>query len=478
MFSTKTGQTPPPNGAQSAIQKVSSWVAKLRDGFEDQLLPETDWPSQMPGTPFELARRPIMIGLGLIAVFFGMFLLWGGLAPLSGAAIANGLVAVDSSRKSIQHLEGGIVKQINVRDGDLVAEGDVLIQLDDTRTSASVDLLLGQYRSVLARVASLQAEQQDLDMPSFPDEITQNMDDPTVREIVDSQNNLFLSRKKSLQGQMDVLEQQVKQFEEEIVGLEAQKAAEEQQLEFIKEEILAVQDLFEKGLERKPRLLALQRESSEIEGRIGQYQAQIARAKQSILENELNIRDLVNRFKTESAEQLRQAETEQADLSERLRATESQQKRTDILAPTKGVIVNMQIHTVGGVIAPGQTVMEIVPDEDTRIIQARVNPRDIDEVRTGQTAQVILTAYNMRRTPYLAARVTQVSADILRDDVTGEMYYEARVLVDTEPLKEFPNIALIPGMPVEVMIETGTRTAIDYMLAPLKSTLRRGARES
>lgn len=464
-------ESPNPGSLRKFAERAKSWV-------EGEEINDLDLPEKMPSSPFEMARTPITIGLCIIAIFFGALFFWGSFAPLKGAAIASGLVAVDSNRKEVQHLEGGIVKAINAWDGKRVLEGEVLIQLDDTRTSASVDLLLGQYRSALARVASLQAEQTDLDMPDYPAELSDNMDDPAVAEIVESQNNLFLSRKASQDGQVDVLRQQVRQFEEERAGLEAQKESEEEQLELITEEVKGVEELFNKGNAPKTRLLELQREASRIKGQIGQYRAQISRANQSILQNELSIQDLVNQFKSDSAEQLRQAETEQADLAERLRATENQQQRTDIIAPTAGTVVNMQTHTVGGVIRGGETVLEIVPLEDTLIVEARINPRDIDEVYAGQDAQVVLTAYNSRRTPYLAANVDQVSADILQDDVTGEMFYKARVIVDAAPLEEFPDIALYPGMPVEVMIATSDRTALQYLIAPLKSTLRRGAKES
>ena len=463
---------------ESKTAAAGSLIDRFKHWVEGEEIKEIDLPEKMPSSPFEMARTPITIGLCLIAIFFGALFFWGSFAPLSGAAIASGLVAVDSNRKEVQHLEGGIVKAINAWDGKRVNEGDVLIQLDDTRTSASVDLLLGQYRSALARVASLQAEQMDLDMPDYPDELANNLDDPAVAEIVDSQNNLFISRKTSQDGQIDVLRQQVRQFEEERTGLEAQKEAEEEQLALITEEVAGVEELFNKGNAPKTRLLELQREASRIKGRIGQYRAQISRSNQSILQNELSIQDLINQFKSNSAEQLRLAETEQADLAERLRATENQQQRTDIIAPTSGTVVNMQTHTIGGVIQGGQTVLEIVPLEDTLIVEARINPRDIDEVYAGQKAQVVLTAYNSRRTPYLTAHVDQVSADILQDKVTGEMFYEARVIVDAGPLEEFPDIALYPGMPVEVMIATTDRTAIQYLIAPFKSTLRRGAKES
>ncbi len=455
-----------------------SWRNRLLSWADSGNIEGPYIPADIPQTPYEMVRGPVILGLGGAGLALATFFIWAATAPLNSAAVAIGVVTVDSNRKAVQHLEGGIVKEILVSDGSRVNKGDVLIRLDDTRTSASVDLLLGQYRSALARVASLRAEQEGLEAPLYPAELMDHIEDPIVAEILDSQNNLFYTRRASLQGQVDVLGQQVKQFEEEIAGLEAQKESQDEQLALIKEEIIGVRQLFDKGLERKPRLLALQRSKSQIEGRIGQLQAQIARMKQRVLENELAIKDLNNRFKSDSAEQLREAETQVADLSERLRASENQQQRTDIIAPRSGIVVNLKVHTIGGVIKPGETVLEIVPLDDTLIVEARVNPRDIDVVHAGLPAQVILTAYNTRRTPYLPARITQVSADILRDEVTGQSYYQARLEVDLTKLKDFPDIALYPGMPVEVMVATGQRTALQYLLTPLKSTLRRGARES
>ena len=461
---------------------VTKSIRRFYDQFERWINPEKlegpYIPDDLPSSPYAMARGPIVVGLGVTGSAFVIFILWGIFAQLSAAAIASGIVTVDSNRKALQHLEGGIIKDILISEGSRVKKGDVLVTLDDTRTSASVDLVQGQYRSSLARVASLTAELNDLDMPHYPADLLNDQDDPNVRDIIESQDNLFLSRKASLQGQADVLIQQVKQLEEETRGLVAQKNAESQQLEFIKEEIGGVRELYEKGLERKPRLLALQRKQSEIEGRIGQYQAQIARIQQSVLQNELAIQDLINRFKADSAEQLREAETQVADLGERLRATANQQERTEIIAPRSGIVVNLKVHTIGGVIQPGETVLEIVPLDDTLIVEARVDPRDIDEVHAGMKAQIILTAYNTRSTPYLSAVINQVSADILRDEVTGINFYKARVEVNLSRLKDFPDIALYPGMPVEVMVETGKRTPFDYLLAPLKSTLRKGARES
>lgn len=470
-----------PHRARKALADAWCHIKDRYDQLVDALEPDTandpDWPDDLPPTPYGLARKPILIGVFTISGFLGVAMLWGLFAQLNSAAVAIGIVAVDTNRKAIQHLEGGIVKEILVGEGTRVKEGDVLLRLDDTRTSASVELVLGQYRSALAQIASLRAEQKGLDGPQYPDELTDNFDISEVAEIIAAQNNLFQSRRQSLQSQVDVLNQQVKQFEEEIAGLKAQKNSQEEQLELIKEEIVGVRELYEKGLERKPRLLALQRKQTEIGGQIGQYQANIARARQSILENELNIQDLLNRKLAEVAEQLRIIETEKADFSERLRAIENQQMRTEIVAPRSGIVVNLKTHTIGGVIQPGETILELVPIEDTLIVQARVNPRDIDVVRAGMSAQVVLTAYNTRRVPYLDATVQRISADILRDEVTGENYYEARIEVDLINLEKFPDIMLYPGMPVEVMIVTGERTPLQYLLAPFKSSLRRAARE-
>jgi len=457
-------------------------LKRLYEQIEHWLNPEKivgpHIPDDLPDTPYEMARGQIVFGLSIVGVAAFAFIIWGSFAQLSSAAIAAGVVTVDSNRKSVQHLEGGIIKDILVTEGSRVKKGQVLVRLDDTRTSAGVDLVRGQYRSALARVASLTAELQDQDAPHYTAELMDHQDDPEVREILEGQNNLFSSRKASLQGQIDVLNQQVKQFEEETNGLDAQKNAQTEQLALIKEEIVGVRELYNKGLARKPRLLALRRTKSDIEGRIGQFQAQIARIKQSVLKNQLASKDLVNRSKADSAEQLRLAESRVADLGEKLRASANQQERTDIVAPRSGIVVNLKVHTIGGVIQPGATVLEIVPLDDTLIVEARINPRDIDEVHAGMKAQVILTAYNTRRTPYLQAIVNQVSADILRDDVTGISYYKARIEVDLSNLEDFPDITLYPGMPVEVMVATGKRTPFQYLTAPMKSMLRRGARES
>ena len=435
-------------------------------------------PKNVGETPYGLAQRPIVVGIMSIVGFLGVFLLWATFAPLTSAAIAHGQVTVDSNRKAVQHLEGGIVKSILVSEGARVEQGDVLVRLDDTNTSASVDLLLAQYRTSVAREAALIAEQEGSEAPLYPKELLLHAHSPEVREVIETQDRLFMSRKRALQGQIDVLRQQVNQFEQEIAGLQAQMDSEEQQLELIEEEVASVTELFNKGLERKPRLLALRRTQTEIRGRIGQFQADIARARQRILQNDLSIKDIINRFLAQSAEQLKETQTQLADLSERLKATQNQQMRTAIVAPRSGIVVNMKTHTIGGIVRPGETVMEIVPIGDSLIVSARVNPRDIDVVYRGQPAQVVLSAYNARHTPNLEAVVRQVSADILRDDVTGDNYYSARVEVDLKKLNAFKEIQLYPGMPVEVMMVTGKRTALQYLTAPFRTTFRRGGREA
>ncbi len=465
-----------------AADRVRTKVERGREAFDRFMsIDHVDHglvPKSIGTTPYGLVRRPVFIGVTSIVGFLGVFLLWAALAPLTSAAIASGQVTVDSNRKAVQHLEGGIVKDILVSEGARVEQGDVLVRLDDTNTSASVDLLLAQYRTSMAREAALIAEQDGLEAPVYPKELLLHAQSPEVREVIETQDRLFMSRKRALQGQVDVLDQQVNQFEQEIAGLKAQMKSEQEQLKLIEEEVESVTELFNKGLERKPRLLALRRTQTEIGGRIGQFQADIARARQRILQNDLSIKDIINRFLAQSAEQLKETQTQLADLQERLKATQNQQMRTAIVAPRSGIVVNMKTHTIGGIVQPGETVMEIVPIGDSLIVSARVNPRDIDVVYRGQEARVVLSAYNARNTPNLDAVVRQVSADILRDEVTGDNYYSARVEVDLAKLDAFKEVQLYPGMPVEVMMVTGKRTALQYLTAPFRSTFRRGGREA
>lgn len=339
-----------------------------------------------------------LIGAGSIVVllFFGLLGSWATLAPLQSAAIAQGVVSVDTNRKTIQHLEGGIVGSIHVRDGDVVRKGQVLITLDATKAAATLDLLTGRYLATMALESRLVAERDGLDAVTFPEKLLKERGRAQVDEAVDGQMRIFVTRRNALLRQVAVLKQRSLQSQEEIRGLTGEIKAEDRQLELLKGEIRDVKWLVNQGLARKPRLLALQRQQAEIEGARPRNVANIARAEQAITEAELRVAELRTAQLNEVAQALRQAQNDMFDLIEQKRSAEDVLKRISIRAPENGTVVGLQVHTAGGVIAPGATVMDIVPIGDKMIIDARVDPSDIDIVHPGLEAQVRLTAYTQR----------------------------------------------------------------------------------
>ena len=419
----------------------------------------------------------VAVGLFVITLFFGGLGGWATMATLESAAIAPGVVSVASNRKTLQHLEGGIIGEILVRDGDEVVAGQVLFRLDDTQPRATLALLHGQRRAAAALEARLTAERDRDDDVTFPEWLMAEYDDPDVLAVIDGETGIFEARRKTLAGQVAVLGQRIAQFDEEIIGLEGQIGAEDLQLMLIGEEFDAVLVLLGKGLERKPRLLALQRREAEIAGSRSSNVAQIARVKQNIGEARLRISELETPRINEVVEQLRAAQNELFDLAERIHAAEDILRRTAIPATQDGTVVNLQVHTTGGVIAPGAPLLDIVPSDDALIIEARIDPRDIDVVRWGLPARVRLTAFNQRSAVPMNGRVLSVSPDNIIDERTGQAYYLARIKLDKDPAELGNGISLYPGMQAEVMIVTGERTVLDYLLAPITRSINRSLRE-
>jgi HlyD family type I secretion membrane fusion protein len=426
----------------------------------------------------EIGIRPVLaVGVGVIVLFFGIFGGWAALAPLGSAAIAPGEVIVEARRKTVQHLEGGIVGEIRVREGDRVAAGQMLIRLDETQPRATLDLLKGRSRAAAALEARLNAERDEQKAIEFPPFLLDEGGDPKVRKILDGQTRIFDARRNSILGQIAILKQRIAQYAEEIKGLKGEVAAETTQVELIAQELEGVETLYSKKLVRKPRLLELRRRQAEIEGRLAQNRARIARVRQNIAETHLRISELRTERINEVVEELRKVQSERFDLQERIRAAEDVLRRTAILAPLAGTVVGLQVHTTGGVIAPGQPLMDIVPSGDRLIVEARVAPEDIDVVHAGLAAKVRLTALNRRNSLPLEGRVLSISADRLVDERTGETYFLARVELLEDPADALGGAFLYPGMAAEVMILTGERTALDYLFTPLSRSLERAFRE-
>jgi HlyD family type I secretion membrane fusion protein len=415
-------------------------------------------------------------GAIVVLIFFGGFGTWAALAPLDSAAIAIGTLAVESRRKKVQHLEGGIIGEILIDEGSVVELGAPLIRLDTTQAQIRHELHRGQLRSASAQSARLSAERDELEAVVFPDWLIAETGSPEVAAILSGEERIFEARRDSIAGRAAILQQRILQLEEEITGLHGQNAAQNRERGLISEEISTVQSLFDQGLATKPRLLALQRAAANIDGERARFQAAIARAEQRIGETRLEIDGLKSNMLNSVVQEFRDVETRIADLRERIAAAEDILARTEIVAPASGTVVSLQVFTTGGVISPGETLMEIVPTGDPLLIEARVNPNDIDVVHPGQEASVQFLAFSQRRTPSFTGRVIQVSADLLTDERSGVTYYLGRISID-ENQDGLDELELYPGMQVEVLIRTGARTAIDYFLEPLTSSMNRALRE-
>ncbi|TAJ93159.1 MAG: HlyD family type I secretion periplasmic adaptor subunit [Gammaproteobacteria bacterium] len=423
-------------------------------------------------------RRPIRQGLIIILLSFGGFGAWAALAPLSGAVVAPGYVKVDANRKTVQHLEGGIIKEILVRDGDRVAAGQPLVVIEDTQVDASLDLIAGQLNSVLARIARLAAEYDGLEALEFPRRLLALEVDPEISEILRRETVLFNSRRASLQDRIRLYEQEISQAREQIQALLQQIRAEETAISLLQQEIAANQDLEKKQYVQKTHILTLQRTVEEYQARRGEHLADSALARQKITELELRIIEVKNSYIQDAADLLTQEQSKANELEERLRPAQDANRRKQITAPIMGDIVNLRVFTVGGVIGPREPILDIVPADNPLIVEAQVDVNDIDDIYMEQAADVQLTAYKTRTAPLLTGKVVYISADRLINEQSGIPFYICRIEIDSESQRDTPELELYPGMPAEVFIKTKNRTLLDYILSPIESTLRRSLRES
>ena len=431
-----------------------------------------------PPTPMPRLRKVALVGNLLIGVFIIGFGTWAVFAPLKSAAIASGLVEPESSRKTIQHLEGGIVRQILVKNGDAVKSGQVLIQLDDTKARSERDSLQGQLWDAMASRARLLAEQKGLDRVIYPEDLEDLRHRlPSVDGILSGQQRIFETRRQVLQSEISITQKKMEQVQEEITGLTAQKASYTERVEISRQELETVSPLAAKGLERKTRLLVLNREKADLEGQLGQIIAQISRAYQVISESQAYLVKLESDRLNEVAQGLRDTETQVLQLSERLRAIDDQLMRAEIRAPQDGTIMDLRIHTTGGVVGAGEPLVDLVPLDDRLVVSAHVRPEDINVVHPGLEAQVHLLPYNQRRVPLLRGVVEYVSADRLVDKGTGQPYYAATIRVTDERLPKMHDVELVPGMPAQALIETGENSVAFYALRPLFDSFNRAFRE-
>jgi len=425
-----------------------------------------------------LARPAVLCALVVLG-FFGVFGIWTASAPLSSAAVAQGVVSPIGSRRTVQHLEGGIIKQFLVRDADIVRKGDLLIVIDDTQARANYTGLQSQalrMQAMKIRIDALQRRASELNLAErFKDEVAK---DKEFAQFIANEQDIFETRRRTLEQQRQIYAQQIEQLKEEIRGYQAQIDSTNQQLAFIDDELADTRQLLNQGLARKPRVLELERMRANLVGNAGQLISSVAKSQQKITEIQLTQVDLENKFFNEMNDLLLKTNTDLAQVEEKIGAARDVLTRTDVRAPIAGVIVNLRFKTNEGVIKPGEPILDIAPTEDDLIIEARVLPNDIDAVKPGQTALVHLTPYHTRYTQLLTGSLRDISADTLTDDKTGQRYYKANIVVDHEALKTVgENIVLSAGMPAEVFIRTGEHTLFTYLVEPFSRSLRRSFRE-
>lgn len=406
---------------------------------------------------------------------------------ISGAIVASGVVVVDSNVKKIQHPTGGVVGQILVKDGDTVQSGDLLLRLDDTVTRANVQVLAKQLDEIAVRQARLRAELDESEDISFPAALQIRFSDPQVSEITTSEVALFRSRRNARNGHRSQLRERISQLHLEVTGLEAQQTAKVRELAFANEELSGLETLDAKRLVSTTKITVARRGVAQLEGDLAQVIASVAQARGKIAEVELQITQLDQDLKSEAGKDLRDQQAKEAELRERMIAAEDILKRVDIRAPKSGRVHQLSVHTVGGVVTPGELLMTIVPDADQLVIEANVPSQDIDQVQIGHGAEVRFTAFNQRTTPTFQGLVARISADIISEDTSRQKrvatqlgsanYYSVRIEVDEGDLKGRGKLRLVPGMPAEVMIKTDERTILSYLAKPVTDQFTRAFRE-
>ena len=434
-------------------------------------------PGQRPRPAADENAKPfILAGLVVVIGLFGGLLAWSATATIDGAVVAPGTVVVDSNRKAVQHLDGGIIGAILVREDDSVAAGQVLLRLDDTIERAELAIVVDQLHELMARQARLRAEVDGSETVAFDAALLVLGGEAKVRGILDGQLELFRAGKAAREGRRRILEQRIANFRDQIAGLKAQRAARSRQMKLIRQELAGVERLHEKGHAPLTRVLELKRQLSRIEAQSAEHSTDIARATNSIGEVGLQKIQIDQDFREEVTEQLRDVQARIQGLVERRVAAEARLARIEVKAPQSGRILALKAHTVGGVIRAGETVMEIVPDDDALVLQARVLPQDVDKLRSGQSSRIRLSAFDQQTTPEVLGTLESLSADQLEDS-RGGTYFVARIRIDDAELARLGDLRLVPGMPAEVFIRTGERLAISYLLKPLLESFARAFKD-
>lgn len=402
---------------------------------------------------------------------------WAATTDISGALIASGSLVVDSDVKKVQHPTGGVVGALNVRNGDTVHAGDVVIRLDDTLLRANLGIVSNGLDELKARAARLESERDGLTEISMPAAFENRQSDPYVKRVMEGERRLFAMRRAARAGQKDQLQQRIMQLNEEARGLAAQQEAKGQEIDLIQRELAGVAELWDKKLIQLTRLTALEREAARLGGERAQLVATMAQSRGKIAEIGLQIFQIDQDLASDVSKELREIDAKVGEFGERKIAAEDQLKRIDVRAPQDGIVHELNVHTVGGVVGPGEQMMLIIPANDALAVEAKIAPQDIDQLVLGQPASLRFTAFNARTTPQLDGVVNRLSADTTTDQRTGQSFYTIRIGVPSSEMARLGDVKLVPGMIVESFIKTTDRTVLSYLVKPLADQVMRAFRE-
>ena len=422
--------------------------------------------------------RHLLFGLSALVFIGGGFAVWGTMAQLSGAVIASGTLVVDSNVKKVQHPTGGVIGELRVKEGDHVEAGQILVRLDETQTRANLAVLVNAIHELLAREARLDAERTGAEEITFPDDLLAQGSDALVAKVLEGERKHFELRRDARNGQKKQLHERSAQLTEQIGGLNTQIDAKDAETGFIVKELAGIRQLWEKQLIPISRLTALEREAARLGGEKGQLIAAGAEARGKIAEVELQIIQVDQDMRSQGAQELAEVRAKLAELAERRIAAEDQLKRVDIRSPQTGTVHELTVHTVGGIVTPGDAIMLIVPENDILAVEAKVSPTDIAQLHLTQVAQLRFSAFDQRVTPELLGHVTRIAPDTTADQHTGTSYYVVRLGIEAGEIDKLNGLKFVPGMPVEVFVQTEPRSMLSYLLKPLKDQAARVFRES
>jgi HlyD family type I secretion membrane fusion protein len=440
---------------------------------------EGTWYDSLPRS----TRWPTVSGMLIMALVLMGFGVWGNTAPIAGAVVASGVFVATGQNKIVQHFEGGVIREIYVREGDTVEAGQILLELDDTAARAELQRLFLRRIRLTAIDARLQAEMREEQEIVLPAEIGNwRTSSPEVKEIVDSQQMTFTARRNNLNSDVKSIDESIKALEERIRGSRVQLDAVQRQIALLDEEIVTKDRLVQAGLVRKPELMVLQRTKANLEGEVGRIMGDIGDAKERIARAIEQINGVRKTAIKTAVEQMHEVRGELADVRERMLSAKGILDRVRVAAPVSGVVVKLRYHTRGGVVEAGKHIMELLPLNDELIIEARLRPQDIDSVKHGQMAMVRLTALNQRITPMVSGDVVYLSADTLADEKKSQQVgptdiYLVRVRLNREESRNLPDFSPTPGMPAEVYIKTAERTFFQYIVRPIHDSMMRAFRE-